>query len=66
MTELEAIRKIISNGHDLGRMLVDNNAFDPDEKVQVELLVREIIAAGYDSLNQIDNGPPKTNLKSLM
>lgn len=64
MTELEAIRKIISNGHELGRMLVNNNAFNLEEKVLVERLVREIIAAGYTRLNQIDI--PKGNTNSTM
>lgn len=66
MTEIEALRIIINNGHELGRVLVDNVGLKQEDKAKVEQLVREIIASGYDRLNQVDNGPPKTDLKSLM
>lgn len=66
MNELEAIRQIIDNAHELGRIIVFNKGLADDEKAKVEECVRNIIAAGYTRLNVIDCGPPKTDLKSLM
>ena len=59
MTELEMIRKALSEAHELGRILVANPHLKVEDQVKVEKSVRTLLSLLYTRLNEIDTPQKK-------
>ena len=66
MTELEMLRKAISEAHELGRILVANPHLKVEDQVKVEKSIRTLLSLLYTRLNVVDVRQAKlpTNIKS--
>lgn len=66
MTELDMIRRALTEAHELGRILVANPHLKVEDQVKVEKSVRTLLSLLYTRLNEIDSPQPKlpTNIKS--
>ena len=66
MTELEMLRKALTEAHDLGRILVANPHLKVEDQVRVEKSVRILLSLLYTRLNKVDIPQAKlpANIKS--
>ena len=54
MTELDMLRKAISEAHELGRILVANPHLKVEDQVKVEKSIRTLLSLLYTRLNAVD------------
>ena len=54
MTELDMLRKAISEAHELGRILVANPHLKLEDQVKVEKSIRTLLSLLYTRLNAVD------------
>ena len=66
MSELEMLRKAITEAHELGRILVANPHLKVEDQVRVEKSIRTLLSLLYTRLNEADLPQAKlpTNIKS--
>ena len=66
MTELDMLRKAITEAHELGRVLVANPHLKIEDQVEVEKSVRTLLSLLYTRLNVVDVRQAKlpANIKS--
>ena len=66
MTELEMIRKALTEAHELGRILALNPQLSKEHQMRTEISVRTLLSLLYTRLNEIDVHQPKlpTDIKS--
>ena len=66
MTELEMLRKALTEAHDLGRILVANPHLKIQDQARVEKSIRTLLSLLYTRLNEVDLPQAKlpTNIKS--
>lgn len=66
MTEIEMIRKALSEAHELGRILVANPHLKVEDQARVEKSIRTLLSLLYTRLNDVDVPQPKlpVNIKS--
>jgi hypothetical protein len=54
MTELEMLRKALTEAHELGRILVANPHLRVEDQVRVEKSIRTLLSLLYTRLNEAD------------
>lgn len=54
MTELEMLRRAITDAHDLGRVLVANPGLSKESQLQAESSVKNLLSVLYTRLNMIE------------
>ena len=66
MSELEALRKAISEAHELGHVMVANPGLTPEYRARAEKSVKNLLSVLYTRLNMIEVNQPvlPTNIKS--
>lgn len=66
MTELEMLRKALTEAHELGRILVANPHLRVEDRVRVEKSIRTLLSLLYTRLNEADVPQAKlpANIKS--
>lgn len=66
MTEIELIRKALTEAHELGRILALNPHLSKEYQMRTEISVRTLLSLLYTRLNEIDAPQQKlpNNIKS--
>lgn len=54
MTELEALRKAISEAHELGHVMIANPGLSSEYKARAEKSVKNLLSVLYTRLNMIE------------
>lgn len=54
MTELEALRKAISEAHELGHVMIANPGLSNEYKVRAEQSVKNLLSILYTRLNMLE------------